>query len=151
VIRAAIDIGMGGPKLHVAEVDPDSGRIVHMLYSQRYFVNFYESLSQKVGVAFRNKMNDPHTTVVGTGSVFGFGISAMVDGKNPFSLEDLATAVESLPGKTDADLGGGDYAFCEGTNAILALGFMRGLHIPKMHILNSNNADGALVDRDFWK
>lgn len=42
--RAAIDIGMGGPELQVAEVDPTTNKIVKMLHTQRYFVNFYEGI-----------------------------------------------------------------------------------------------------------
>lgn len=312
VIRAAIDIGMGGPKLQVAEVDPTAGKIVRMLHTQRYFVNFHEDLSQngnhqlspaimeagrkafceavnqaqscgadgivaiataafrlsangeqfakalqeetgiqvhiidqdlegkltfqaalskmdieaehlvvwdvgggsiqfvssstdgslcvdcgkegcgafadfivgniqkrdpkiaqtpnpmssedivqarahahqlaqKVGSVFKEKIQDPRTTVVGAGSVFGYGISTLVGKKNPFSVEDLTTIVRNLAGKTDADLGGGDYAFCEGSNAILVLGFMQALKVRKMNIINVNNADGALTYPDLWE
>src|SRR5579863_5715317 len=48
-IRAAIDIGMGGPKLQIAEVDVQSNKIVQMLYSESYFVNFYEGASKAGG------------------------------------------------------------------------------------------------------
>ncbi|MBS0650473.1 MAG: hypothetical protein JSR93_04865, partial [Verrucomicrobia bacterium] len=45
-VRAAVDIGMGGPKLHVAEVDLNTHRIVRSLYTERFFVNFYRGISQ---------------------------------------------------------------------------------------------------------
>lgn len=110
-----------------------------------------KSLSQKVGKAFKDKIKHPGTKVIGAGSVFGYGIAAMVGGKNPFSLYDIALVVSKLAGKTDADLGGGDFAFCEGSNAILTFGFMQGLGINQMHIINVNNADGAMVYEPFWK
>lgn len=47
VVRAAIDIGMGGPKLQIAEVDPKANRIVNMLHSERFFVNFYNELTKQ--------------------------------------------------------------------------------------------------------
>jgi hypothetical protein len=46
VIRAAIDIGMGGPKLQIAEVDIQTQKIVKPLFTERYFVNFYEGISK---------------------------------------------------------------------------------------------------------
>ena len=46
VIRAAIDIGMGGLKLQVAEIDTKTNKIVKVLHTQRYFVNFYDSISK---------------------------------------------------------------------------------------------------------
>lgn len=108
------------------------------------------SLSEKVGGALKAKLHAPTTTVVGVGSVFGYGISKMVANKNPFLIEDLQKVIDELAGKTDEDLGGGDFAFCEGTNAILTLGFMQGLEIKKLQIMNVNNTDGALTYRAFW-
>lgn len=53
-IRAAIDIGMAGPKLQVAEVDLKTNKIVKIMHTQRYFVNFYEGISGNNG----NKLSD---------------------------------------------------------------------------------------------
>lgn len=312
VVRAAIDIGMGGPKLQVAEVDPTTHKVVSLLHTQRYFVNFYHDLSQSAdntlssaimeqglqafndavnaarsfnveGVAavataafraasngdlfadklqadagvpvhiidqelegklafqaviskldvdaenlvvwdigggsiqfvgtkpdgsyvvdcadygvgafkdyiieviqqrdikysyspnpmssddvfkaeararelstginaeLKGKLADPTTIVVGAGSVFGYGIAGLLQHKTPFTIDDLTTVVQSLPGKTDVDLGGGDFACVEGSNAILVLGFMQNLHIGELRIININNADGALTYTPFWK
>jgi len=107
------------------------------------------SLSQRVNKVVREKISHASTIVVGAGSVFGCSIATWIN-NNPFSTIDLNAAVQSLAGKTDEDLGGGDYAFCGVSNAILALGYMRGLGITKMHIINVNNADGALLYEPFW-
>lgn len=112
---------------------------------------YAQNLSQKVDKVFKDKIGHPTTKVVGAGSVFGYGIATMVDGKNPFCLDDIATVVYDLAGKTDADLGGGEFAFCEGSNTILALGFMQGLGIKQIDIVNVNNADGAMIYEPFWK
>ncbi|MBA2727998.1 MAG: hypothetical protein H0U49_07485 [Parachlamydiaceae bacterium] len=96
-------------------------------------------------------MNRSTTAVVGAGSVFGFGIAEMLGNKNPFTIEDLTMVVQALAGKTYSDLGGGDYAFCEGSNAILILGFMQTLNIKQMQIINVNNADGAMIYEPFWE
>jgi len=112
---------------------------------------YAKSLSGKIAEAFKEKMSRLTTTVIGAGSVFGYGIAKMVADKNPFCLEDIAAVVYGLAGKTDANLGGGEFAFCEGTNTILAFGFMQALGIKQVQIINVNNADGALIYEPFWK
>lgn len=114
--------------------------------AQEYACN----LTHNVDRLFKDKIKDDKTVVVGAGSVFGYGIARLVDGKNPVSLEDLSIVVEGLVGKIDADFGG-EYAFCEGANAILALGYMKALNIEKVRVVNVNNADGALIYQPFWE
>jgi hypothetical protein len=109
-------------------------------------VNFLKRVDQQV----KDKIVHPSTKVIGAGSVFGYGINGIMAGKNPFTVEELKTVVEALAGKTDADLGGGDYAFCEGSNAIFVLGYMQTLNINEIQIINVNNADGALLYEPFW-
>jgi exopolyphosphatase/guanosine-5'-triphosphate,3'-diphosphate pyrophosphatase len=106
-------------------------------------------ISKNMSQRLRDKLNLPTTKVVGAGSVFGIAIEEMVQ-KNPFTIEDLTTAVQALAGKTDADFGGGFYAFCQGADKILVLGYMQDLHIQQVQIVNVNNADGALVYAPFW-
>jgi exopolyphosphatase / guanosine-5'-triphosphate,3'-diphosphate pyrophosphatase len=108
-------------------------------------------LAMKVDQIFRDKLRRQKAEVVGVGSVFGRGITALMPGKNPFTIEDLVVAVHNLVGKSDIDLGGGDFACIEVSNALLALGFMEGLDIKQMNIIDVNNADGALVYKSFWE
>lgn len=108
-------------------------------------------LATKVDRFFRDKLREPKAEVVGVGSVFGRGIIALMPGKNPFTIEDLTAAVDKLLGKTDIDLGGGDFACIEVSNALLALGFMEGLGVQQMKIIYINNADGAMVYKAFWE
>ncbi len=46
VVRAAIDVGTGGPKLRVGEVNLETGKIVKILHTEQFFVNFHESLAK---------------------------------------------------------------------------------------------------------
>lgn len=108
-------------------------------------------LSKRVDQIFKDKLQKPATTVVGVGSVFGRGIASLLQGKNSFTNEDLAAVVDKLMGKSDADLGGGVFACIEVSNALLALGFMEGLGIKQMSLIDVNNADGALVYKPFWE
>jgi len=112
---------------------------------------FARTWIEKVEPVFKDKISHPTASIVGAGSVFGFGISGMLSNKTTFHVEDLALVVQSLEGKTDADLGGGDYAYCEGSNAILVLGYMQALNIQQMQIINVNNADGVMTYRPFWE
>jgi len=107
-------------------------------------------LTKSIPQDLKDKLSCPKTKVIGVGSVFGYGIKGMLGGKNHFSIDDLGAVVHRLPGKTDADLGGGDYAFVEGSNCVFVLGFMQKLAVDNMEIININNADGSLIYKPFW-
>lgn len=111
---------------------------------------YAQNLSQKISKTFKDKIAHPSTKVIGVGNAFGYGIASVV-GKDAFSLDEIKVVADDLSGKTDADLGGGEFAFCEGSNVLLALGFMQGLGINHIQILHVNNADGAIVYEPFWK
>lgn len=113
--------------------------------------NYAIGLCNPIDKALKDKIGRPTTKVVGVGSVFGYGIKEMLGGKNLFSMDDMEAVVQALPGKTDADLGGGDYACVEGSNTIFVLGCMQSLNVGQMQILNVNNADGALIYEPFWE
>lgn len=108
------------------------------------------NLARKVDHVIRNKLQESEVEVVGVGSVFR-GIASLVDRKNPFTIEDLTASVHKLIGKSDDDLGGGNFACIEVSNALLALGFMEGLDIKQMTIMDVNNADGAMLYKAFWE
>lgn len=108
-------------------------------------------LSTNIEQELKNRFLDPATKVIGVGSVFGRGILSLMREKNPFTIEELSSVIGALIGKTDAELGGGDFACIEVSNALLVLGFMKGLNIKQMSIVDVNNAEGAMVYESFWK
>lgn len=108
-------------------------------------------LSEKVDGVFKEKIRHPRTKIIGVGSAFGRGIASLMRGKTPFTVEDLDQVTNDLIGKTDNELGGGDFSSVEVSNALLVLGFMKGLNIAQMNTVDVNNADGALVYKPFWK
>lgn len=110
---------------------------------------YAENLSHKVNKVFKDKISQPNIKVIGAGNAFGYGIASMI-GKDIFSLDDIKMVARNLAGKMDADLGGGEFAFCEGSNVLLAYGFMLGLGINYVQVLHINNADGAIVYEPFW-
>ncbi len=107
-------------------------------------------IAQKVDQVFKERIRQPNAHLVGVGNIFAYGIYPKVDKKSPFSQQDLSQATFGLANKTDQQLGGGDYANVQLTNAILVLGYMQALNIPQMAVLDINNADGALIYPDFW-
>lgn len=107
-------------------------------------------IAQKVDNIFKDRLNRPNTQVVGVGNIFAYGIYPSVGKKSLFTQQELSQAIINMANKNDADLGGGDYANVHLSNAILVLGYMQGLGIQQMHILDINNADGALLYADFW-
>lgn len=119
---------------------------VHAIFAEAHAI----SLSAKVDQIFQNKIRSPATQVVGVGSAFGRGISPLVR-KNPFTIDDLTHAVWGIVGKADCDLGNSVFSCVEVTNALLVLGFMKGLGIEQMNTADVNNADGAMVYKTFWE
>lgn len=108
-------------------------------------------VSEKVDALFKRKISEPNTKVVGIGNIFAYGIHPLVDKKSSFTKEELLHKVHTLEGKTDKDLGGGDYVNVAVTNPIMVLGFMEKLGIDKVEIADVNNADGALLYSAFWE
>lgn len=74
-VHAAIDLGTGGPKLLVAEVDPINNKINKILYSQRYLVDFYDSVSHSeehlLSDEVISRCLDAFEEAVGAAKVFG--------------------------------------------------------------------------------
>jgi exopolyphosphatase / guanosine-5'-triphosphate,3'-diphosphate pyrophosphatase len=106
--------------------------------------------AQKVDHIFKDRVSRPDTQMVGVGNIFAYGIYPICGNKSPYTVQELNQATLGLANKDDQQVGGGDYANVQVTNAILVLGYMEQLNIPKMDILDINNADGALLYQDFW-
>lgn len=113
-------------------------------------ITYAHDQSQKINKIVKDKLNNSNAKVIGVGNAFGYGIASMV-GKDAFHIDEIKKVARNLAGKTDADLGGGEFAFCEGSNVLLAYGFMQGLGIDNIQILHINNADGAMVYEPFWE
>lgn len=108
-------------------------------------------VATKVDKIFMERIQQPATEVIGVGNVFAYGIPPLMHDQQSFSQKELASAIEHLAGKTDTDMGGGDFANVSVSNAILILGFMQQLNINHVTIVDINNADGALLYDTFWQ
>ncbi len=114
-------------------------------------VEHASKLSTKVHPILKNKLYQSGTSLVGVGSVLGKGLFALMNKKDSFTTKELESVVDSLIGKKDDELGGGDYACIEVSNALLVLGFMKGLGIKQLSVIDVNNAEGAMIYKAFWK
>jgi exopolyphosphatase/guanosine-5'-triphosphate,3'-diphosphate pyrophosphatase len=108
-------------------------------------------LSKKVDNVFKEKINNPSTKVIGIGNIFSYRIHPLVEKKSKFHINDLSEKVYYLDGLHDKDLNLGEYSNVAVTNPILVLGFMNQLGIDEMHVMDINNADGALLYGPFWE
>ncbi len=106
-------------------------------------------VAQSVDQIFKDKLIQPKTKVYGIGSIFSRGIEPLVV-KNPFTALQLKDVVVSLAGKTDEELGGGDFVNVLLTNSLLVIGFMQELGINEVHVVDVNIADGAFFYTPFW-
>ena len=98
----------------------------------------------------KNKLTAPETSVIAVGNLFNYGIKTLADNKEVVHVDALQNATDKLLGKTDAELNQGALSEVAVSNPILVLGYMNGLHISKVNIVNINNADGALTTPAYW-
>ncbi|MBA3958567.1 MAG: hypothetical protein H0X51_09295 [Parachlamydiaceae bacterium] len=138
---------------HVKQQDPNEVTTPNPMTAQHidHASEHARFLSKKVDQHFQEKIRDPKTKIVGIGNIFAYGIYPLVGKKSLFTQNDLFTNIKTLAGKTDQDLGGDDYVNVSVSNPILVLGFMQTLNIEQMHIIDINNADGALLYSAFWE
>lgn len=104
----------------------------------------------KVDQLYKDLIGQSDVKVVGVGNIFAYGIYPMVGKKSPFTQEELHKALLNLANKNDQEVGGGDYANVQVSNAALVLGYMQGLGIQQMEALDVNNADEAMLYNEFW-
>ena len=114
-------------------------------------VKHASKLSTKLHPVLKNKLYHSGSSLIGVGSVLGKGIHALMNQKNSFTIQEFESVVDELIGKKDAELGGGVYACIEVSNALLVLGFMKGLGIEQLSVMDVNNAEGAMIYEAFWK
>lgn len=113
-------------------------------------INAAAQIAQSTDPYIRTKLHEPNTQVLGVGSLFNYAIKPLVN-HSTVNREALEKAVLALANKTDADLPGGALAEVAVTNPMLVFGYMVGLDIQKVEIINVNNADGALTYPPYWQ
>lgn len=113
-------------------------------------INYAENSSQSINDYFKTKIQHPQTQVLGVGSLFNFGIKPLVN--SPVVHRDaLEKVVMKWANQTDSQLPGGSLVEVTITNPLLVMGYMNGLHINKVEVVNVNNADGALTYPAYWQ
>jgi len=84
-------------------------------------------------------------TMVGVGGVHGHSIKNQLQLKDgQYSLEDLDKAGKAQSEKSDKDLAG-DYRSTDVTNLLLVQGFMEGLGIKEVKLVNANLLQGVIL------
>ena len=114
-------------------------------------LGYARDLAEKVDAVVREKILLPTTQVIAVGSLFNYGIKPLLPNHKFILQKDLEPVVLGLSGKTDAELPGGSLAEVAVSNPTMVLGFMQGLQIQKLEILQVNNTDGALTYPAYWE
>ena len=106
-------------------------------------------LAQGTGGYMKEKLQDPETQILAVGNLFNRSIKPLVQSEELDSAR-LAAAVMHWVDKRDAELPGGPLAEVAVTNPLLVLGYMQGLKVTQVEIVNVNNTDGALTYPAYW-
>lgn len=114
-------------------------------------INYAAQIAQNTTHPFiKNKIQNPQTHILAVGSLFNYGIRPLVN-QSIVIKEALEKEVIKWADKTDQELPGGTLTEVAITNPLLVLGYMKGLHIQEIEVLNINNTDGALTYPPYWQ
>jgi exopolyphosphatase/guanosine-5'-triphosphate,3'-diphosphate pyrophosphatase len=113
-------------------------------------IRMAEALAQQVDPFIKNKITHPSTQVLAVGNVFKYGILPLVNKQTQVQRNQLEQVVMKLEGKTDRELSD-RAADVSVSNPLLVLGYMQGLKIQEIQIVDVNNADGALTYPAYWE
>lgn len=97
------------------------------------------------------RLKEPGVEVIAVGNLFNFGIKPTAGDNAIATQQGLETGVKNLLNKTNEDLNKGPFTEIAVSDPLLILSYMKAMDIQQVHILNVNNADGALSYPPFWK
>lgn len=110
-----------------------------------------EEASQSTNSFVKDKILDPQTQVLAVGNLFNYGVKLLVNNQIKITQSELEKAVFNLAGKSDDELTKFNIHEVAVTNPLLVLGYMEGLKINNIEIIQINNADGALTYPPYWE
>ncbi len=113
-------------------------------------IDYAAHLSQDTHRLIKNKIQEPQSQVLAVGSLFNYGILPIMNHRI-VKANELQEEVFKWTNKGDKELPGGPLAEVALTNPLLVLGYMKGLHLSQIEVLNVNNADGALTYPPYWE
>jgi len=109
-----------------------------------------KELAQQTDPFIQSKLTQPTTHVIAVGNLFNYSVRPLVNNQI-IEREALYQATEQLANRTDAELPGKSFADVAVTNPLMILGYMKGLNIQKVEVVNVNNTDGALTYPAYWE
>jgi exopolyphosphatase/guanosine-5'-triphosphate,3'-diphosphate pyrophosphatase len=129
------------------KLDLDSPLKPIMLEEADLLVQKLEDRLPSMSGAFKEKLLDPTTTVIGIGNEnFIFAMGAEAVGKNTYTKEELAQAIEAQVNHTVKEMASGRVL-----GIILLYSIMDGMGIDKLTYSYANGScEGLLVDSDYW-
>ncbi len=113
-------------------------------------IGYASKLAQETSPFIKDKLLKPKAQVIGVGNLFNKAVTPLVKSQ-VIHQDKLETAVMNLEGKTDSDFPKGSVADVAVTNPLLVLGYMKGLAMQQVEVIDINNADGALTYAPYWQ
>lgn len=113
-------------------------------------LKYAQEYAAEVNPFIKEKIKNPNTYVVGVGNLLNKGILPIAGKGRTVTPVGLAAAVMKLENKTDKELPGGALAEVAVSNPMLVLGYMQGLDMRDIDIVNVNNTDGVLTYPAYW-
>lgn len=103
---------------------------------------------ENVKEEIKNEIRNADGVVFGVGSVHVNSIYWQMQ-KKKYSYAEILETLSKQALKTDVEIGG-KYADTDATNLALVAGYMAGLSIRELRVVDVNNANGVLLDPIFW-
>lgn len=113
-------------------------------------IGYAESVAEKVDPVIKDKIKHHTTRVLAAGNLFNKGLKKLMGGETVIVREHLEEKLKSMAGKTDAEINEGSLSEVTISNGLFVVGVMKALDIEQITVVDVNNADGLLIDLNFW-
>lgn len=107
-------------------------------------------LSESTAPFIQEKIHRTGTQVLAVGNLFNYSVLPLVKGTT-IQREALHKGTFAMAGKTDKELPGGAFSDVSVSNPLMVLGYMTGLDIHHVEVVEVNNTDGVLTFAPYWQ
>ena len=114
----------------------------------RYALVATQREASKIDLSFTEKLKD--SIVFGIGGVHYYAVSKEL-GQEEYTADQIQAFLSDKLGKTDEELGGGEYVDTSVSNLILVEGMMRNLNVSSVKALKVNLTEGLVSSELYWE
>ena len=110
---------------------------------------YARSLARKAFPVIKDKIQG-EAMVIGLGRLFYASIAPLAGKDGIITRKGLRAFINGALNKTDNELNN-PYAHVDVSNCILALAFMKALHIQQINVVDTTTSKGLLVAKNYWE